>query len=120
MPVPLILGAAALLAGGIGIKKGLDAKEDFDRAERIGESAKRRHESAVRDLESAKNLTNEKLIDLGKLKVDIFQNQIKFLVAIPAPAINTQFKYINFNQVQVPKLEPPQVLEPMLMTKHSL
>lgn len=80
MPLPLILGAAALLAGGVGIKKGLDAKEDFDRAKRIGESAKRRHESAVRDLESARNLTNEKLIDLGKLKVDIFQNQIKFLV----------------------------------------
>lgn len=80
MPLPLILGAAALLAGGVGIKKGLDAKEDFDRAKRIGESAKRRHESAVRDLESARNLTNEKLIDLGKLKVDIFQHQIKFLV----------------------------------------
>ena len=80
MPVPLILGAAALLAGGIGIKKGFDAKEDFDRAERIGKNAQRKHESAVADLESAQNLTNKKFADLGKLKVDIFQNQIKHLV----------------------------------------
>jgi len=32
MPLPFILAGAALLAGGYGIKKGLDAKEDFNKA----------------------------------------------------------------------------------------
>lgn len=31
MAIPLILGAAALLAGGYGVKKGIDAKEDHQR-----------------------------------------------------------------------------------------
>ena len=83
MPLPLIpvlLGGASLLAGAIGVKKGLDAKEDFDRAERIAENAKRSHERAISNLATDKELTNEKIQDLIKLKVDIFQDQIKHLV----------------------------------------
>ncbi|ASM79132.1 hypothetical protein VITFI_CDS3355 (plasmid) [Vitreoscilla filiformis] len=80
MPIPFILAGAALLAGGIGIKKGLDAKEDFERAERIGNRAKRKHEEAVLSLEQEREKTNAMLQELGKLKVHIFSNQIKYLV----------------------------------------
>lgn len=80
MPIPFILAGAALLAGGIGIKKGLDAKEDFERAERIGNRAKRKHEKAVLSLEQEREKTNAMLQELGKLKVHIFSNQIKYLV----------------------------------------
>ena len=47
MPLPLIpvlIGGAALLAGGYGVKKGLDAKENFDRAKDISADAQRRSE----------------------------------------------------------------------------
>lgn len=83
MPLPLIpvlLGGASLIASAVGIKKGLDAKEDFERAERIAENAKRSHERAISNLATDKKLTNEKIQDLIKLKVDIFQDQIKHLV----------------------------------------
>ena len=83
MPLPLIpvvLGAAALGAGGYGLKKGLDAKEDIDTAKRIGERAKERHESAVKNLESSRERTNQRFQDLGRLKARAFSNQIKRLV----------------------------------------
>ena len=56
MPLPLIpvlLGGASLIASAVGIKKGLDAKEDFDRAERIAENAKRNHERALDEYKKA-------------------------------------------------------------------
>ena len=34
MPIPFILGAAALAAAGYGVKKGLDAKEDYELADK--------------------------------------------------------------------------------------
>ncbi len=44
MPLPLIpalLGGAVLLTGGPGLKKGLDARENFERAERLIDEARR-------------------------------------------------------------------------------
>lgn len=78
--IPLLIGGASLLAGGYGVKKGLDAKDDFERAKSIGEDAKKRHEKSVKSLESEKTTTNKKLADLGKLKAHIFSTHIQRLV----------------------------------------
>ena len=80
MPLPFILGATALIAAGTGVKKGLDAKKNFDKAERIGQRAKRSHEKTIESLEEEKEKTNQSLQDLGRLKVSIFSDQIKYLV----------------------------------------
>lgn len=80
MPLPLILGAAALIAGGVGVKKGLDAKENFDTAELIGRRAKRNHKEALESADAEREKTNNSLHSLGQLKVKIFSDQIKFLV----------------------------------------
>lgn len=82
MPLPLILAGAALLAGGYGVKKGLDAKEDFERAERIGRDAKIAYDKAEKQLLAAKKKTNDKFVILGKLKISIFSNQIKHIVDV--------------------------------------
>lgn len=83
MPLPLIpalIAGASLLAGGYGVKKGLDAKEDFERAESIGKDAKRRHEKSMALLETERKKTNRHFVNLGKLKAHIFSHQIKRLV----------------------------------------
>lgn len=77
MALPFILAGAALLAGGIGVKKGIDAKEDFDRAERIGRRAKRNHEDAIESLESEREKTNQSFQDLGRLKVGGFKSEVQ-------------------------------------------
>lgn len=46
MPLPFILGAAAVAAAGYGAKKGYDGYQDKSRAESITSSAQRAYEDA--------------------------------------------------------------------------
>lgn len=82
MPIPFLIAGVALLAGGYGVKKGLDAKEKFGEAESISSSAKRRYEAAGDALASARKRTNKGLADFGKYKVDVFMTSIKSLVDV--------------------------------------
>lgn len=108
MALPFILTGAALLAGGIGVKKGIDAKEDFDRAERIGRRAKRNHEDAIESLESEREKTNQSFQDLGRLKVSIFSDQIKYLVDEIKKRKKAKSKMTGFEQM-VEELNLPQM-----------
>lgn len=78
MPLPFILGAMALGAAGYGVKKGLDAKEDFDTAKDVNEEAQRMYDSSVKKLTSARVDTNSRLENLGELKVTIYANLTMF------------------------------------------
>lgn len=80
MAIPFIIGAAAVAAGALGVKKGMDAKSDFELAEHIGKRSQKKHEEAISNLESNRKNTNSSLEGLGRVKVDVFQNQFKFLV----------------------------------------
>ncbi|MCQ2234975.1 MAG: hypothetical protein MJZ24_09585 [Paludibacteraceae bacterium] len=81
MPLPafLLWGAAALL-GGVGAKKTYDAVTDSKEAKRIGESAERRLNASKNQLDECRKRTNTYLENLGRLRVSIFQNQIKHMV----------------------------------------
>ena len=112
MPLPLIpvvLGGLALGAGGYGIKKGLDAKEYIEEAKRVGERAKKRHESAVQDLENSRERTNRRFQDLGRLKARTFANQIKRLVEEIKKRKSSSSKLEDFEeeieQLNVPEME---------------
>ena len=115
MALPFILAGAALLAGGIGVKKGIDAKEDFDRAERIGRRAKRNHEDAIESLESEREKTNQSFQDLGRLKVSIFSDQIKYLVDEIKKRKKAKSKMTGFEQM-VEELNLPQMEKMVLGT----
>ena len=55
MPLPFILAGVAIIAGGYGIKKGVDAKGDFDKAESLNNEAKHIFEEAKSKLEQERN-----------------------------------------------------------------
>lgn len=79
MPLPLIpvlIGGAALLTGGYGVKKGLDAKENFNKAERITDQAKDIYETAQKELETVRQETQQSLESLGEIK---FKSYNEFL-----------------------------------------
>lgn len=83
MPLPLIPvllwgGAAALAA--LGVKKGVDASDDFDKAKTIGESAENDHKKALKRLDTDRKKTQTDLEALGSLKVQVLTTQIKYLV----------------------------------------
>ncbi|WP_273382182.1 hypothetical protein [Actinobacillus porcinus] len=68
MPLPFILAGAAVAAAGFGVKKGFDAKSDFDDAERYQRWAKEESDEANNKLEKQKKLTNTSLENYGLSK----------------------------------------------------
>ena len=80
MPLPFILGALAIGAGAVGVKKGIDAHEKNNQAKRIYDNAKFMHEESKKNLEKARKLTNNSLENLGKLKLDVMSNNINRFV----------------------------------------
>jgi len=82
MALPFILWGAAALLAGTGVVKGIGAKNDFDEAKAIGESARTRYENAEYDLQSFRKRTNLEFEALGQVKVSIFNHQIKHLVDV--------------------------------------
>jgi hypothetical protein len=80
MVLPIIIGAASLIAGAVGVKKGLDAKKLYEEAKEIGESAERRHRRAVRALEEKRELVPKRLEALGKRKKDVFETTARVVV----------------------------------------
>lgn len=82
MPIPFLIAGAALLAGGYGVKKGLDAKEKFDEAKSISSSAQRRYKKAQEKLVDDRETTNGMLEDFGRYKVEVFMTSIQALVDV--------------------------------------
>jgi hypothetical protein len=116
MPLPLIpavIGLASLVAGGYGVKKGFDAKEDLDRAKSIGYDAKERHEKAIASLEKERKKTNRHFVNLGKLKTQIFSHQIKLLVDEINKRKKSRSKLENYKE-SIEKLDLPH-LEKMVL-----
>lgn len=82
MPIPLILGAAAIGAGLLGLGAHADAKEKNERAEDRAYDAQELINSAKRSLEKAQKKTEESLLNLGYSKKEVLETSMKqFLIA---------------------------------------
>lgn len=80
--IPIILGGAAVAVAGYGVKKGIDAYNDNEEAEKYHEEAKERHGRARGNLESKKSRCDDVLETLGKIKRDILLTSAKRYVDI--------------------------------------
>lgn len=78
--IPAALAAASVVAGALGIKKGLDAKETFEKARRIGEKAQRRYERKKDELDKKRTLVNQELESLGRFKKEVFVDTLGYVV----------------------------------------
>lgn len=96
MPLPLLLVGAAVLAGGFGVKKGLDAKADFNRAKELNNEAKETYDDACSSLEAARDGAQEAVNKLGRLKFDIYE-----LHLIPFVEAFSKIKNIDFQDQQL-------------------
>ena len=74
--IPLILGAAALATGALGVGAGISGKADMDEAKEIGENAQRDYEDAVYYLNSQKEKTNQLAQEYGDFQMDVVANTI--------------------------------------------
>jgi len=92
MPIPFIIAGAAVATGAYGVKKGIDAKDDFDTAERWNKKAEKIYDKAKDKLEEKREDTDTELQSLGKLKVDIYENSLKDFSTIFAKIKNIDFE----------------------------
>jgi len=93
MPLPLII--PAMIGLGYGIKKGIDAKEDFDEAEEYNELAQDIYNKAQKKLEKKREKTNTTLEDLGRLKVTLYDGSLADFVDIFSEIKNIDFEDKN-------------------------
>ncbi|TYA06656.1 hypothetical protein [Vibrio cholerae] len=91
MPLPLILVGAAIVAGGYGVKKGLDAKDDFDTAKTVNNRAQALFDNAKSALEVERESTQKAMEDLGRVKYRIYDESI-----IPFVDTFSKIKNISF------------------------
>lgn len=80
MPLPFILGALAVGAGAVGVKKGIDAHEKNNKAKRIYNRAESMYNSTKNNVEQARKSANNSLQQLGKMKLDTMSNNISRFV----------------------------------------
>lgn len=76
LAVPALIGGAAALAGAVGIKKGYDAKCDYDDAKRINSDAEEIYDKAEKRLNIGRLNTQNALESLGKIKYSILNEAI--------------------------------------------
>ncbi|HGE6134609.1 TPA: hypothetical protein ACGG8M_003559 [Vibrio cholerae] len=91
MPLPFILAGAAIVAGGYGVKKGIDAKDDFDTAKRVNRRAQSIFDEAKSELEEERELTQKAMENLGEAKYKIYNESI-----IPFVDVFSKIKNVSF------------------------
>lgn len=91
MPIPFIIAGVAIAAGAYGVKKGIDAKDDFDTADKYNRWAQETYDEAKEKLEDKRDDTNNALESLGKLKVSIYDGSLMDFVDIFQQIKNIDF-----------------------------
>ena len=76
MPLPFILGAAAVAAGLYGAKKGLDAKDDQDTANYVNEEAQGIVDKAKKAAQKSRKNCGASINKLGEKKVEVLNESV--------------------------------------------
>lgn len=104
MVLPFILGAAAIGAGITGIKKGIDATSDNNEAKHLQEDAQAIYKSTERGLKYVRQFTTKSLENLGKLKLDLWNQQLGRFVQLYEQLRNVELKgQANVGELNVAK-----------------
>ena len=74
MPLPFILGAAAIAAGVTGVGKGISGAVKMKEAKDTSESAQRRHENNMERFNKTRDDTDRVMDEVGKLELDILNS----------------------------------------------
>lgn len=95
MPLPLILGGLAVLAGVTGVKKAYDANEKNNEAKYICDQAKESLENAKKELQASQNQASASLTLLGKEKAEVLQKDM-----VPFVKLMKKIKNINMTEIR--------------------
>lgn len=114
MPIPFLLGAAAVVLGGYGIKKGVDARQDNKEAQDYNDRAEEVFDKAQNRLDDSRERTLKTLENMGELKLNIWKAQfsryVKLMeqihqVELPGPTDSRQMGAINIDKRELAEME---------------
>lgn len=111
MPLPLLLGIGAAIAGAAGVGSGIHGAVKMKEANDTMESAKRRHERNIEHFEKENKITSEYMDDLGKLELEILNSFSKFSDLFEQIKNKPEFDSYKKNGVILPKYDGEKLKE---------
>lgn len=109
MPIPLILGAAALIAGAAGIGLGARGYVKMSEAKDSLEAAKSRNDDNNKRLKDTHKQACEAMDKLGKKEITILASFKDFLDEFEKIKNRPKMEDINFGDVKIPEFNPKEV-----------
>lgn len=123
MVLPLILLGAAIAAGGFGVKQGFDAVSDSSEANNLRESAQRIYDSASSDLSWERDRTRDTLADLGRLKLETWQNSLGRFIELYGQLKNVELKgeaaTDRLGQINVPSFSKTDLADMAVIARQA-
>lgn len=102
MPLPLILGAAAAVAGAVGAGNTIHGVVKLKQANDTMDAAKARHQRAVNRFGSESRMTSQKMDMLGKKELEILDSFKEFSDIFERIQNRPEFKAYSKENVQIP------------------
>lgn len=111
MPLPFILGAAAVIAGVSGVGTGIHGAVKMKEANDTMQSADYRHRKNINKFEDKSKKTNDTMDKLGAMELEILQSFEEFSDAIEKIQNRPKFKEYTKNGVTLPKYDNEELKE---------
>lgn len=111
MPLPLLLGIGAAIAGAAGIGSGIHGAVKMKEANDTMESAKSRHERNIERFEKENKTTSEEMDKLGKLELEILHSFSEFSDVFEQIKNRPTFENYSKNGVTLPKYDGKKLKE---------
>lgn len=109
MPLPLILGIGAAVAGATGIGAGAHGAVKMKKANDEMKKVKDRHEKAIQRLESRNKETTGLLDEIGKTELEILKSFEEFSAVWEKIQNKPDFKDIIVGKFDLPKYDPKEL-----------
>ena len=111
MPLPFILGAAAIIAGTVGVGKGIGGAVKMKEANDTAKSAQRRHENNMERFNKTRDDTDRVMDEVGKLELDILNSFEAFSDTIEKIQGRPKFKEYSKEGVDLPEYNKEKLKE---------
>jgi hypothetical protein len=105
MPLPLILGVGAAIAGLVGVGSGVHGAAKMKEANDTMKSAENRHRRSIEKFENKSETTNKAMDILGKLELQILKGFDDFSNTIEKIQNRPQFKVYSKDGVTLPEYD---------------
>lgn len=109
MPLPLILGIGAAIAGAAGVGSGIHGAKKMKDANDTMKAAKARHERNTEKLEETNRRTLKKMDKLGQFELEIVRGFEEFSNAIEKIQNRPQFKEYQKDGVSLPQYDKEEL-----------